>query len=271
MKRIIYLALAAITLITACKKSLDLEPLSQISPNNSFNSENELKLYVTSFYDNMLPNADNEDKAFTSLYTENSDNIVLNGLDKKITGNRLVPVAGGGWNWTNLRNVNYFLQNYQRGGVSPAIAIKYAAVAKFFRAYFYANMVAAYGDVPWYSKPIETNDNEALTKARDPRTLVMDSVLNDIDFAIANLPAGQSASEVTKWTALALKSRLCLFEGTFRKYHTEFSLPDANRFLQASADAAEQLIDKGPYNVYTSSRIKLMLIFFMPWLLTQQK
>ncbi|MBB5645396.1 RagB/SusD family nutrient uptake outer membrane protein [Pedobacter cryoconitis] len=253
MKRIIYLALAAITLITACKKSLDLEPLSQISPNNSFNSENELKLYVTSFYDNMLPNADNEDKAFTSLYTENSDNIVLNGLDKKITGNRLVPVAGGGWNWTNLRNVNYFLQNYQRGGVSPAIAIKYAAVAKFFRAYFYANMVAAYGDVPWYSKPIETNDNEALTKARDPRTLVMDSVLNDIDFAIANLPAGQSASEVTKWTALALKSRLCLFEGTFRKYHTEFSLPDANRFLQASADAAEQLIDKGPYNVYTSS------------------
>lgn len=253
MKRIIYLALAGITLISACKKSLDLEPLSQISPNNSFNSENELKLYVTSFYDKMLPNADNEDKAFTSLYTENSDNIVLNGLDKKVTGNRLVPVAGGGWNWTDLRNVNYFLQNYQRGGVSPAIAIKYAAVAKFFRAYFYSNMVAAYGDVPWYSKPIETNDNTALTKARDPRTLVMDSVLNDIDFAIANLPTGQSASEVTKWTALALKSRLCLFEGTFRKYHTEFSLPGANRFLQASADAAEQLIDKGPYNVYTSS------------------
>lgn len=253
MKRIIYLALAGITLITACKKSLDLEPLSQISPNNSFNSENELKLYVTSFYDKMLPNADNEDKAFTSLYTENSDNIVLNGLDKKITGNRLVPVAGGGWNWTDLRNINYFLQNYQRGGVNPAIAIKYAAVAKFFRAYFYSNMVAAYGDVPWYAKPIETNDNEALTKARDPRTLVMDSVLKDIDFAIANLPTGQTASEVTKWTALALKSRLCLFEGTFRKYHTEFSLPDANRFLQASADAAEQLIDKGPYNIYTSS------------------
>lgn len=253
MKRIIYLALAGITLISACKKSLDLEPLSQISPNNSFNSENELKLYVTSFYDKMLPNADNEDKAFTSLYAETSDNIVLNGVDKKISGNRIVPVAGGGWNWTDLRNVNYFLQNYQRGGVNPAIAIKYAAVAKFFRAYFYSNMVAAYGDVPWYSKPIETNDNQALTKARDPRTLVMDSVLNDIDFAIANLPTGQSASEVTKWTALALKSRLCLFEGTFRKYHTEFSLPDANRFLQASADAAEQLIDKGPYSVYTSS------------------
>ncbi|MBB6271223.1 hypothetical protein HDF26_001650 [Pedobacter cryoconitis] len=253
MKRIIFLALAAITLITACKKSLDLEPLSQISPNNSFNSENELRLYVTSFYDKMLPNADNEDKAFTSLYTENSDNIVLNGLDKKITGNRVVPVAAGGWNWADLRNVNYFLQNYQRGGVSPAISVKYAAVAKFFRAYFYANMVAAYGDVPWYSKPIETTDNAALTKSRDSRTLVMDSVLNDIDFAIANLPTAQTFTEVNKWTALALKSRLCLFEGTFRKYHTEFNLPDADRYLQASADAAEQLIDKGPYSIYTSS------------------
>ena len=201
----------------------------------------------------MLPNADNEDKAFTSLYTENSDNIVLNSLDQKTTGARLVPVTGGGWNWTDLRNVNYFLQNYQRGGLSSAVTTKYVAVAKFFRAYFYSNMVARYGDVPWYSKPIESEDNTALTKARDPRTMVMDSVLKDINFAVDNLPSDPTFSEVSKWTALALKSRLCLFEGTFRKYHTEFNLPGAELFLQASADAAQQLIDQSPYSIYTST------------------
>lgn len=240
-------------LLSACTNSLNLEPLSQISPNKSFATENELRLFVLSFYDSMLPNSDNEEKAFTSLYTENSDNIVLTGLDNRLTGNRTVPVSGGGWSWESLRNVNYFLQNYQRGGISPAVAEKYVATARFFRAYFYANMVARYGDVPWYSKPVEATDNEGLTKGRDSRTVVMDSVLLDIDFAIAHLPTNQSSAEVNKWTALALKSRMCLFEGTFRKYHTEFNLPDAERFLTQAADAAGQLIDNGPYRVYVST------------------
>ncbi|WP_254562190.1 RagB/SusD family nutrient uptake outer membrane protein [Dyadobacter diqingensis] len=253
MKKIIYIALVGLAFLSACTNSLDLQPLSQISPDNSFANENELRLFVLSFYDSMLPNADGEEKAFTSLYTENSDNIVLNSLDPKLTGNRTVPVSGGGWSWETLRNVNYFLQNYQRGGVAPGITDKYVATARFFRAYFYANMVARYGDVPWYSKPIEATDTQLLTKGRDPRTAVMDSVLLDIDFAIAHLPANQSFSEVNRWTALALKSRLCLFEGTFRKYHTEFKLSDSDRFLKQAADAAEELIDKGPYGIYSSS------------------
>lgn len=253
MKKIIYIALVGLAFLSACTNSLDLQPLSQISPDNSFANENELRLFVLSFYDSMLPNADGEEKAFTSLYTENSDNIVLNSLDPKLSGNRTVPVSGGGWSWETLRNVNYFLQNYQRGGVAPGITDKYVATARFFRAYFYANMVARYGDVPWYSKPIEATDTQLLTKGRDPRAVVMDSVLLDIDFAIAHLPANQSFSEVNRWTALALKSRLCLFEGTFRKYHTEFKLPDSDRFLKQAADAAEELIDKGPYGIYSSS------------------
>ena len=256
MKKIIHIAIAGIILLSACNKSLDLQPLSQISPDKSFNSENELHLYVLSFYDKMLPYSDYEDNGFSSLYGENSDNIVLNSLDQKVTGNRLVPVSGGGWTWDNLRNVNYFLQNYSRGGLGSTITDKYVATARFFRAYFYANMVAHFGDVPWYSKPIDPTDNAALTKGRDSRTLVMDSVLNDVDFAIAHLPATQSAAEVSKWTALALKSRLALSEGTFRKYHTEFKLPDADKFLQAAADAAGQMIDHGPYTIYNSTTDK---------------
>jgi len=262
MNKLIYTAILAIFLFSSCKKSLDLQPLSQISPDKSFASENELHLYVLSFYDSMLPTADGEDSesvldnSFTSLYTENADNIVLNGSSDKVIGRRTVPVSGGGWKWKNLRNVNYFLQNYRRGGLSSSISNKYAATARFFRAYFYSTMVARYGDVPWYSQPIETTDETQLTKGRDSRVLVMDSVMNDIDFAIANLPTAQSPGEVNKWTALALKSRLCLTEGTFRKYHSEFALKDADRFLQASAAAAEQLMDQGPYSLYNSTADK---------------
>jgi len=242
-----------IFLFTGCSKFLDRTPLSQISPDNGFSSESELQLYVQSFYDKMLPNADNEDNGFTSLYTESANNIVTNSLSPELTGNRSIPVSGGGWVWANLRNVNYFLQNYQRGGLDTTITYKYVAVAKFFRAYFYFSMVTHFGDVPWYSAPIGSNDTASLNKKRDQRTLVMDSVLRDIDFAIAHLSTTKSVAEVSKWTALALKSRLCLFEGTFRKYHTEFNLPDANLFLQQAADAAAAVMDAGIYTVYKSN------------------
>jgi len=253
MKRTIYLAATVIILFSACSKSLNKEPLSQITPKNSFNTENELSLYVRSFYDRMLPLADNDNNSFTTLYTETSDNIVLNGLSQDIAGTRTVPVTGGGWDWSNLRNVNYFLANFQRGGLAPSVTNKYVATARFFRAFFYSNMVARFGDVPWYSKPIEVTDNVYLTQARDSRTKVMNSVLNDVNFAIANLPLNPSPGEVNHWTALALKSRLALFEGTFRKYHSEFNLPDAPKFLQASADAAQEVIEKGPYQIYSTS------------------
>ena len=54
----------------------------------------------------------------------------------------------------------------------------------------------------------------------------MDSVLADLNFACANITATNDPSRttITKWVAYAFKSRVCLFEGTFRKYHTELNL-----------------------------------------------
>src|SRR4051812_40039465 len=147
---------------TACNKDfLDRQPLSQISPDNAFNTESELRLYVRSFYDRMLPNSDNDDRGF-SLYNEGTDNIVKNSLGTELTGQRTIPVSGGGWSWGELRNVNYFIQNHRKGGLDASVTNKYVAVAKFFRAYFYYNMVARFGDVPWYSIALESNDSTNL-------------------------------------------------------------------------------------------------------------
>ncbi len=186
------------------------------------------------------------------IFREDVDNIVKQSLPEQLTGKRIVPVSGGGWSWDQLRNINYFLENYNRT-VPEAQAKKWAALAKFFRAYFYFTKVQRFGDVPWYSHALSSDDDSALNKARDSRTLVMDSVMADIDYAIANLGTGKSVEKVTKWTALALKSRIALFEGTFRKYHTEFSLPDSERFLREAALASKQLINESPYSTFTGT------------------
>jgi hypothetical protein len=223
---------------------LDQLPLDAISPETFFKTENDLLLYTNSFY-NIMPTAED-------VYNEDVDNVAKNNLRDELQGTRIVPTSGGGWTWTSLRNINYFLANSGKCPDPKAVA-RYNGVARFFRAYFYFQMVKRFGDVPWYSGAIEVEDEELLTKARDPRTLVMDSVMADIDFAIANLESGRQVYSVTKWTALALKSRIGLYEGTFRKYHTEFKLPDAEKFLDASIAASEELMKNSGYTIYKST------------------
>src|SRR5690606_23227573 len=112
--------------------------------------------------------------------------------------------------------------------------------------------VVRVGDVPWYDTVLELDD-EGLTKARDSRKFVFDKMLEDIDFAIANAPQAKSGQRVTKWTALAFKSRMCLFEGTFRKYH---GLGDWEPILQQAASASEELMNSGTYKIYKSDPAK---------------
>ena len=88
-----------------------------------------------------------------------------------------------------------------------------------WRAYFYYAKVQNFGDVPWMDHALDIED-EILYAPRDSREFVMSKVLEDLNFACENLSGDTKFNGViNKWVALALKSRVCLYEGTFRKYH----------------------------------------------------
>ncbi|MCE6983142.1 RagB/SusD family nutrient uptake outer membrane protein, partial [Pseudomonas frederiksbergensis] len=83
--------------------------------------------------------------------------------------------------------------------------------------------------------------DEDLYKARDPRTLVADNMLRDIDQAIEWLPMKSKVdvTRISKDAALALKARFCLFEGTWRRYH---KIEGDTKFLQEAYNAAGELM-----------------------------
>lgn len=242
-KHISILVLAGASLLAGCSKFMDRQPLSQIAPDQYFKSEKELDFYVNSFY-SAFPNAE-------GIYNEDVDNVVKTSLGDNLTGRRQVPLTGGNWTWSELRKINFFLDNYNRV-VPENVAAKHAAVAKFFRAYFYFDKVQRFGDVPWYSHTVLQTDTAALTKARDPRNLVVDSILADLDYAIANIDPklGKNFSKITWHTVQALKSRVCLFEGTWRKYR---GLPGWENLLQQAADAGQAMITDGGYSIFKGS------------------
>lgn len=239
----------AILILGSCNDDfLQREPTKNVTDGNYFNSKAELELYANSFY-TYVPGYNIVESDFTT-----SDNVELSSYSAFLAGVRTVPASGGGWSWTTLRDINYFLENYRKAALDANTLNYYEGLAKFFRAWFYFDKIQLFGDVPWYSKPLNTTSSELYNK-RDSRTLIADSILSDLNVAINWLGTDRSPTRISKWTALALKSRFCLYEGTYRKYHTHLGLENtANKFLQECVDASSELIQNSGYTIYNTGR-----------------
>ena len=233
----VILFLATIACVS-CEDILDFQPKDRLSPDTYFRTETDCELWTNNYY-TVFPSAE-------GVYSEPFDVIVRDVLADEISGVRKPMPTDGNWKWTKLREMNFFLSRSSQIE-EESVRLRYEGLTRFFRAYFYFEKVKRYGDVPWVDKPLSSDDNE-LYKGRDSREFVMEKVMEDIDFAIANLPEKQDVYHVTRWTARALKSRIALFEGTFRKYH---GIDGYEKYLQECVTASEPFLN-GPYNIYTT-------------------
>lgn len=268
----ILLTILAALLTTACNDEfLERYPLDRVTNQTFWASENDLRVYNNGLYD-MSRNNDNVpishghqngfDSHWASVWFQDEfgDNMAPTHPRHTFfmqvrSGKHTVPTdpqqfGYKGWNF--VRALNIGLANYNRANVSQAIKDRYIAEARLFRGWFYAEKVQKFGDVPWVEKELNI-DSPELMAARMPREQAMDKVLEDLNFASTKLPDnwgdGNAPGRLNRWAALLVKSRLCLYEGTFRKYHGG---KDADKWLQESANAAKEIMDKGPYRLYTT-------------------
>ena len=257
MKKIynLLMAFGVLCMVSSCDDALNKYPLDDLTEESYYENATQLQFFTNSFYSSILPDAPYDEQS-DLLIGNNPSNLLLNGSF------RTVPASGGGWSWTTLRKINTCLGNLYRCP-DPAVAREYEALCKFFRAWFYFDKVQKFGDVPWIDHEMASNE-EQLYAPRDSRELIMKQMIEDLDNAIDGLPSSYASGytfRVTKWAAMALKARVCLFEGTFRKYHngdiTLWTLPaDANPpeyYLDLAATAAKQLMDESPHFRYTTN------------------
>lgn len=269
MKKIIipFAILTAVLSLSSCKDFLTKSPETSLSPKTYFSSQAELDLWANAFYNDILPGA----ATLAELSADDSGSASsLTAIQK---GTR--TASSKAWDedtWKPLRNINYMLENNKCADVT--IKERYDGVCYFFRALFYYYKVRVYGDMPWYDHVIGSSDTEDLNKPRDPRGYTMLMALRDLDKAYDLLPSKwptDAVYHVSKDAALALKSRIALFEGTFRKYHagTEYVPQDEQTFtvdgesitvsstwfLQQAAEAAGAII--GTRSLYTGNTMGL--------------
>lgn len=96
--------------------------------------------------------------------------------------------------------------------LSASLRNRYIAEAKFLRAYFYADLIDYYGDVPYRT---EVEGLKEKISPRVDKNVILNNILLDLDEAAEILPVGYENMEdfgrATKGAALALKARVCLY------------------------------------------------------------
>ena len=264
-----YLWLVLIAPVVMSCNKLEQLPEATASADAVFGSEKGLELYANSFYQ-ILPSANNVHTADNmSDYAARRDappflrgNAYSPSINDNTSASAYNLVALGpdwDWDWGQLRNVNYFLSKNNDPRVAEDLRRHFNGLARFFRAFFYFEKVKRYGDVPWVGQPLEIDDPK-LFAGRDSRVLVMDSILADLDYAAQNIKTvnDPSRSMITRWVAYAFKARVCLFEGTFRKYHTNLNLGGtSSALLTLAAAAAKKVIDESGFKLYEGAGTSL--------------
>lgn len=225
----------------SCDSFLDQMPQSAISPEKYLVEASQLEAYANSLY-GILPSG------VLLTIDQHTDNQANESYSSKyVPGEWKVPQTdGNNWNFSNIYHFNYFLEQvlpkYEAGNITGAVSnIKhFIGEVYFLRAYDYFNKLRTFGDFPIVTQTLP-DEMDALVEAskRSPRNEVARFILSDLDKAIELMDVSieQQKTRLNKRTALLLKSRVALYEGTFLKYFkgTAF-VPNGPNWPGASKD-----------------------------------
>ena len=250
LKYLLYSSIIGVTTLTGCNDAFLERSPQEINDQTYWTSPSDLQTYANAFYDILPHGVSNYDDTW-------SDNQVPRGVESYIWGQYAVPTEDDNWSksaWSNLRYINYFMTHYGTVTGDEGEINRYVGEMRFFRALQYFSKVMTYGDVPWLEEDMNT-DSPELYGPRTPRNEVIQHIIDDLDFAIEWLPEGRVSSgdnRLTADVARHIKARVCLYEGTYYKYHTELGY-EWQSLLQEAVDASDALINSGNYSIYNMS------------------
>lgn len=239
MKRIPYIILFAAVSLVACKKSIDLKPISNSDAATFYSNITELNSALIGCYSGMQKPLIDE----WTLTELRSDNVIQGFANSTSNINRDLSdldmffpnVSHQGlytyWlnTYYNIRNTNLLLNalgaNYTAAGtlqydsitipVEGPVKKRIAAEASFIRAYHYFNLVRLYGDVFLVHEPI--TPDQAKQVNRSPTTEIYNLIIADLQNTATNgnttkfnlLPSAE-LGRANSWSAKALLAKVFL-------------------------------------------------------------
>lgn len=245
---------------TACEEEfLDRYPEDAMSDATFFTKSSDFKTYVNGLYNSILGGGQ-----ITSGGENGTDNFLAESPGSSEMRHSVSGTAdetNGTWNgrYDNIRKVNFMLSNIDKLEVRDEEANQYIGEAHFIRAWHYFTLLQVFGGVPYIDTVLNT-DSEELFKTRDSRNFIATKIIEDLDAAIELLnwknKGFATAPRINKESALAFKTRVALYEGSWEYYHGRKSTPfkvegkDGSDFLSEAVEAGDMLIAYQESNIY---------------------
>ena len=206
---------------------LDKEPVGVADVEGFFQTEEDIVVGVNGVY--QLFQGDIWGGAFVHLqphFDAATDNAVLccawEYQFTAIATGTMSPTTGGIVNWkytygyqvlARINNMIEIIESDAVSDLSEESEARWLGELRFLRGFVYSDMVALYGGVPIITTPV-TNE-EALQLTRNSEEEVVQQIVEDLDFAAANLdvvPNNGQIGRPTKQAALALKGKVLLYQ-----------------------------------------------------------
>ncbi len=191
---IIIVGFFGLLLITACNKDLELSPISSIADGNFWQTADQVDAFVSGLHTRLRTHTSNllylgelrsdifgtdpgSGIAFTGESTAGNERLWLNSLDLDNPG-----VASYGGFYTNINQINLLISKLNTVDfVTPANKSYYLGIAHGMRAYYYFQLLRAWGKVIIQTEPTTSFDISNLAKAAASEDEVMVLIKDDIE------------------------------------------------------------------------------------------
>lgn len=260
MKKL-YTICAALSLVAfvGCDNILDKEPIDQFTKDNFFTSETNVSSFANYFYNEFTGYGTGGGSGAFYFNTLNDDQASSGFTEWTF---KTAPATVGLWSssYENLRRANLLIEQVPNvSSMDDAAKNNWLGVGRLYRAIQHYNLVRAFGDIIYVDKVLDVTDEDKelyLYGNRMDRDEVMDKVLEDLNFAVSNITMNASSRVAfNAAVAQAIKSEICLYEGTFCKYRSTADgqkAPDAaraNKFLTESKNASQAIMNNTMYQL----------------------
>ena len=273
MKKNKYLKLIVLLLIAfhfnACEDLLDIKPTNIISDVAVKNDPVLIQALYNNVHSSVRWHTGGNDIYMLALTSFGGEATMEGtyGAPGVVIDQKGAPAILEYWPYDNIRAANELMALIEDGNFDKSFKIRLSAETRFLRAYMYFELVKRYGGVPLITKPQNIDDPyEALFVKRNSEKEIYDFISAEMDAVSQVLTGNLPSSEygrISKWAALALKSRAMLYAGSIAKYGSRqldgllgFSASEASSYFQKAYDASMEVINNSPHPLYKGNKDK---------------
>ncbi|GAB3999432.1 RagB/SusD family nutrient uptake outer membrane protein [Spirosoma daeguense] len=213
-KNLICLGLAAISLLTACDRSLDIVNPNQLTTQSFWKTGADALAGVNAVYSTTHRGAISRWMPFYYIIrsdegrSQSPATDIVNNMDQFLITDYNYGNATGIWNdnYIGINRANQVIDNVPNIQMDATLKNRYIGEAKFLRAMYYYHLVTLWGNVPLVLKTSVVGDKPASATSAQ----VWAQIEKDLTEAAATLPTTYGSADLgraTKGAAYALLAR----------------------------------------------------------------